>query len=205
MTVTLIVLCVLTLTLWIEFIFRFEPWLIHSYNLGYSMVSFLILADGTIVYDEYSTHARRSRVMLVHTTRIAWCCLFSFFIIELRRGGLWACPQLSSYSWWGCEYNMYHCWQNYTFNLLGEVDVCELYYWPARVFHRASWKCTSLKLSVDSFNMVDLRFYWMHCQDDVNPGEFWLLQCACQFCWTGHFKSCMFLVHLWLLYHPAAW
>ncbi len=34
-TVNFIVLCVLTLTLWIEFIFRFEPWfLIHSYELG---------------------------------------------------------------------------------------------------------------------------------------------------------------------------
>jgi len=31
------------------------------------MVSFLILADGTIVYDEYSTLARWSKVTLVHT------------------------------------------------------------------------------------------------------------------------------------------
>ncbi len=52
----------------------------------------------------------------MHTARIAWCCLFSYFINELRRDGLWACPQLSSYSWWGCEYNMYHCWQYHTFN-----------------------------------------------------------------------------------------
>ncbi len=43
---------------------------------------------------------------------------------------------------------------------LGEIDVCELYYyyWPARVFSRASWRCSSLNLSVGSFNMVDLCF-----------------------------------------------
>ncbi len=75
------------------------------------------IADGTIVYDEYSTPARWSRVTLAYTFRIAWCCLFSYFISELRRDGLWACPQLSSYSWWCCEYNMYNCWQNYPFNL----------------------------------------------------------------------------------------
>ncbi len=32
--VNFIVLCVLTLTLWIEFIFRFEPGLINLYELG---------------------------------------------------------------------------------------------------------------------------------------------------------------------------
>ncbi len=68
---------------------------------------FLILADGTIIYDEYSTPARWSRVTLAHTTRIAWCCLFSYYISELRRGVLLACSQLISYSYWGCEYNMY--------------------------------------------------------------------------------------------------
>ncbi len=122
------------------------------------MVSFLILADGTIIYDEYSTPVKWSRITLAHTARICWCCLFSYFISELRRGGMWACPQLSSYSWWGYEYIMYYCWQNYTFDFLGEVDVCVLYYWPAKVFSRASWRCSSLNLSVGSFNMVDLCF-----------------------------------------------
>jgi hypothetical protein len=87
--------------------------------------------------------------MLVHTTRIAWCCLFSYFISELRRGGLWACPQLSSYSWWGREYNMYRLLTKlYLQPFLGEVDVCELYYWPARVFSRASCRCSTLNLCV---------------------------------------------------------
>ncbi len=66
-------------------------------------------------------------------TRISWCCLFSYFISELWGDGLWACPQLSSYSWWGCEYNMYCCWQNYTSNFMGKADVRELYYWSASV------------------------------------------------------------------------
>ncbi len=30
---------------------------------------------------------------------------------------------------------------------LGEVDVCELYYWPARCFSRASCRCFSFNLS----------------------------------------------------------
>ncbi len=42
------------------------------------------------------------------------------------------------------------CWQKYTFNFLGEVYVCELYYWPARVFSRASCRCSSYNLSVGS-------------------------------------------------------
>jgi hypothetical protein len=37
--------------------------------------------------------------------------------------------------------------------------------------------------------------YGMLCQDDVNPGEFLLIQCACQFCWTGNFNSCMFMIN----------
>ncbi len=131
------------------------------------MVPFLILADGTIVYDEYSTPVGWSRVMLAHTARICWCCLFSYYISELRRGGLWACPQPSSYSWWGCEYNMYHCWQYYTFNFLIEVDVWELYYWPAMVFSRSSRRCTSFDLSLGSFDMIDLCLWdaqsrWRH-------------------------------------------
>ncbi len=119
----------------------------------------MILTDGTIVNDEYSTPARWSRVMLAHIIRIAWCCLFSYFISELRRDELWACPQLSSYYWWGCEYNMYHCWQNCTFNFLGEVDICELYYWPASVFSRAFWRCSSLNLSVSSLTWLTYAFW----------------------------------------------
>jgi hypothetical protein len=37
--------------------------------------------------------------------------------------------------------------------------------------------------------------YGVLCQDDVPPGEFLLIQCACQLCWTGHFNSCMFMIN----------
>ncbi len=156
------------------------------------------------MYDEYSTPARGLRVTLAHTTRIGWCCLFSYLISELRRDGLWACPQLRSYSWWGCEYNVYLCWWNYTFNLLGEVDVCELYYWPDRVFSRSSRRCSSFDLSLGSFEMVDLCLWdaqsrWHHFLE-----SFTTPMCM-PIVWTGHFNSCMFMINYWLLYHQAAW
>ncbi len=115
-TVRFIILCVSTLTLWIEFIFRFELWLNHVYELGQSMVSFFILADGTIAYDAYSTLVRWSRVTLCVCYQDQLVLPVLLFYQELRRDGLWDCPQLIGYSWWGCEYNMYCCWQSYTFN-----------------------------------------------------------------------------------------
>ncbi len=144
------------------------------------MVSFSILADGTIVYDEYSTPAMWSRVTLAHTSRIAWCCLFCYFVSELRRGGLRACPQLSSYSWWGCEYNMYRSLTKQYLQPFWEKLMYVSYTWLARVSSRAFRRCSKLKFVCGFFNMVDLRFMGYICQDDIAPGEFWLLQCACQ-------------------------
>jgi hypothetical protein len=167
------------------------------------MVSFLILADGTIVYDEYSTPIRWSRVTLVHTTRIAWCCLFSYFIRELRRGGLWACPQLSSYSWWGCEYNMYRCWQNYTFNLLVRSWCIWAILLSAMVFSRASRRCFSLNLSVGSLTWLNLRFTGCvvkrHCSWRIS-----ILQCARQFLIGLGTSTHVCHNQFWLLYHQAA-
>ncbi len=111
--------------------------------------------------------------MLAHTTRIAWCCLFSYFISELRRGGLWACPQAVSIL---CTI----CWQNYTFNFLGEVDVCELYYWPARVFSRASRRCSSLYLSVGSLTWLTYAL-WDGLSRWNRSWRVLTLQCACKF------------------------
>jgi hypothetical protein len=68
--------------------------------------------------------------------------------------------------------------------LLGEVYVCELYYWPARVFSKASWRWSSFNLSLDSLTWLTYA-YGMRCQDDVTPGEFLLIQCACQFLGLG--------------------
>ncbi len=47
--------------------------------------------------------------------------------------------------------------------------------WP--VFSRASCKCSSYNLSLDSFDMVDLCAYGMLCQDYVLPGEFYSSMC----------------------------
>ncbi len=72
------------------------------------------------------------------------------------------------------------------------------------VFIRASCRCSSYNLSLGTFNMIDLRL-WDACQDDVAPGKFLLVQCACQlFFWTGHINSCMFMINYWSLYHQVA-
>ncbi len=158
------------------------------------MVSFLKLVDGIIVYDEYSTPARWSRVMLAHTTRIVWCCLFSYLISELRRGGLWPVLNLAATPEEAGSIICTVVDKTIPSTFLGEVDVCELYYWLARVFSRASHRCSSYNLSVGSLTWLTYAL-WDACQDDIAPGEYWLLQCACQFFWTGHFNSCMFTIN----------
>jgi hypothetical protein len=148
------------------------------------MVSFLILADGTIVYDEYCTPARWSRVMLAHTTMIAWCSLFSYFISEHRRGGLWACPQLSSYSWWGCEYNMNRLLTKLYLQLFWEKLMYVSYTtdWPGSSVGHPTGALAKICLWVIQHGWLTL--YGMRCQDDIFPGEFWLLQCACLLDWA---------------------
>jgi hypothetical protein len=47
-------------------------------------------------------------------------------------------------------------------------------------FSRASWRCSSYNMLLGSFSMNDLHL-WDLCQDDIAPGEFLLLQCACHF------------------------
>ncbi len=54
----------------------------------------------------------------------------------------------------------------------GRSDVCELYYWSARVFSTASCRCSSFNLSLGSLTMLTYA-YGMLCQDDVAPGEFY--------------------------------
>ncbi len=88
------------------------------------------------------------------------------------------------------------CWQNYTFNFVGNVYVCELYYWPARVFSRASHRCSSLNLSAGSliwltYPLWDTLSRWHH--------SWWVLtlQCTCKCFWTRQFNSCMFTIDFW--------
>ncbi len=160
--------------------------------------------DGTIIYDAYSTPVCSSRVMLAYTTRIAWCCLFSYFISELRRDGLWAYPQLSSYSWWGCEYNMYRCWQNY--NSMFWEKLMYVSYTTDRpgssVDHpigALALICLWVLLTWLTLRLWDALSRWRH------SWRVFAIQCACQFSWTGHFNSCMFMINYWSVYHQAAW
>ncbi len=90
-------------------------------------------------------------------TRISWCCLFSYFISELWGDGLWAYPQLSSYSWWGCDYyvpsltklyfKLYReSWCMWAILLIGQCSVRH----PADALDN---------LFLGSFDMVDLRLW----------------------------------------------
>jgi hypothetical protein len=73
---------------WIAFIFCFEPSLFHLYNFEIVHDILLLLADGTIMYDTYSTPMMWFQVRVAYTTRIRWCCLFSYVTSELWRDRL---------------------------------------------------------------------------------------------------------------------
>jgi hypothetical protein len=134
------------------------------------MISFfLILADGTIIYDACATSAWWSRVTLSYTARIIWCCLFSYFIRELRRDGMWAYPQLSSYSRWGWEYSMYRCWQTTPSAFWGKLMYVS--YNTDRPGSSAGHPTGALALICLWVLLTWLTYaYGMLCQDDVNPG-----------------------------------
>ncbi len=135
----------------------------------------------------YNYNRRRSFWLPCFTTarskmgRLSWASVrvpgpFS----ELRRGGLWACPQLSSYSWWGCEYNMYRLLTKLYLQLFWEKLMHELYYWSASVSvgHPAGALAITCRWVILTWLIYT---YGMLCQDDVAPGEYLLLQCACQY------------------------
>ena len=135
--------------------------------------------------------------------RIAWCLLFSYFISELWRDGLWACSQLISYSWWGCEYNIYCCWQNYTFDLLVRSWCIWAILLLAMVFSRASRRCFSLNLSVGSLTWLTYTL-WDALSKDIAPGEFWFSNVHANFLLDWALQLMYVQNQFWLLYHQAA-
>ncbi len=84
--VKLIILCVLTLTLWIVLIFCFEPWLIHLFDFevvhGISFWYWQMIPS-YITYILYTKKVIKGNVM--HILRISWCCLFSNFNNALQK------------------------------------------------------------------------------------------------------------------------
>ncbi len=79
---------------------------------------------------------------------------------------------------------MYHLLTKLPSTFLGKVDVCELYYWLARCFSRASHRCSTITCHWVFLTWL-IYAYGMLCQDDAAPGEVLLLQCTCQFIWLG--------------------
>ncbi len=125
-------------------------------------------------------------------TRISWCCLFSYIISELWGDGLWACSWLIRYSWWGCEYNMYHCWQNYTFNFWGKLMYVSCT--TDRPGDSIGHPTGALAIICLWILLTWLTCaYGMLCQDEDAPGEnFNPLMCMPIFR-IGHFTSCTFI------------
>ena len=77
--------------------------------------------------------------------------------------------------------------------LLGEVDICEPYYWPTRGFSRASHRCSSYNMSLGSFDMVDLCLWdalsrWC-CSWRVFPHPMYMPIFKIR-----HINSCMFMI-----------
>ncbi len=104
----------------------------------------------------YTNKVIRGNDMLL--TRISWCCLFSYFISELRRDGLWGM---------GCEpaihlsappdeaVSIIFIFAYKTkLSTFGKVAVGELYYWLASSFSRASCRCFSYNLSLGSLTYL---------------------------------------------------
>ncbi len=76
------------------------------------------------------------------------------------------------------------CWQTIPSTFLGKVDVCELYYWPARVFRRASCRCSSLNLVVGSLTWLTYAL-WDALSRWHRSWRVLTLQCACHFFGLG--------------------
>ncbi len=117
----------------------------------------------------YTNKVTKGNAKLI--TRISWYCLFSYFISELWGDGLWACPQLSRAATPDEAVSIICTDVDKTIlqTLWGKLMYVS-YITDRSVFHN---------LSLGSFDMVDLRL-WDACQDDVAPGDFLLVQCACQ-------------------------
>ncbi len=81
-------------------------------------------------YDAYSTPIRWSRVTLNYLPGSVGVACSPILSVSFEGMGCEPILNLAATpdEWWGCEYNMYRCQQDYTSNFMGKADVCELYY-----------------------------------------------------------------------------
>ncbi len=75
---------------------------------------------------------------------------------------------------------MYRCWQNYTSNFMGKVDVCELYYWSVSVFVGHPTGAVAIICLWVLLTWLTYA-YGMLCEEDVAPGEFFTPQMCMPF------------------------
>ncbi len=123
-------------------------------------------------YDVYSTPIRWSRVML--------CCfpgsvgLACSPILSVNFKGM-GCEPVLDLSATPDEAVSIICTivDKVLSTFLGKADVCELYYWLARCFSRASYRRSSYNLSLGSLTWLTYA-YGMLSQDDIAPREFCL-------------------------------
>ena len=165
---------------WIASVFRFEPWLFHSYDFEIVHDISFLLADGTIMCDAYST--------LTMWFWVRFCVLPGSVgvacspMLPVSCGGI-GCEPVSSIchssSWWGCEYSTF-CWQNYAVNFCSKL--LYLSYttdWPGvSVGHPAG----ALAIFVDGFFWHG----WLTLCVTFCPGEFYFPIYPCLLLGSGN-------------------
>ncbi len=203
MRVNFIVLCLLTLTLWIEFSFCIEPWLIHLLWIG--------IVHG-ILFDISGWYHRVWWILYTCKVIKGNACAYlgllgvacsPFLSVSLEEVGCKPVLNLAATPDEAVSIICTVCWQNYTFNLLVRSWCIWAILLLAMVFSRASRRCFSLNFVCGFFNMVDLRFTGCvvkrHCSWRIL-----ILQCACQFLIGLGTSTHVCHNQFWLLYHQAA-
>ena len=130
----------------------------------------ILVADGTILCDAYSTPTMWSRFYALHVPGSVSVACSPIFTSELWKG--WVVSpwpwHLQELFWWGCEY-----WYSLLTNMYRQfvLSWCtfELCYWPARSFSRVPRRDASLLLSVGSSTLLAYAYVTLS-QDVVTSG-----------------------------------
>jgi hypothetical protein len=175
--VKFIVLCALTFTFWY---IHFPLWTLIDSFVWYETVHGIScdISGWYHQYDAYSTPIRWSRAMLSYLPGSVGVACSPILSVSFEGMG---CEPILNLAATSDEAVIIMCTVvNKTILLTSWGKLMYVSYTTDRpVFSRASCRCSSYDLSLDSFDMVDLRL-WDACQYDVAPGKFLLVQCACQ-------------------------